>query len=111
MKLPRLEFLDFLEAGEAPREPAGGEAPLEEAALGDSPLGERPLGGEAPLTNTSSSRGSGTEAKRAEAKTCVGCRKAPPKPLTMRCSGSKGCRLDRPGAGGGDTPVQTGETW
>ena len=111
MKLPRLEFLDFLEAGEAPREAVGGEAPLEEAAFGDSPLGERPLGGEAPLTNTSSSKGSGTEAKRAEAKTCVGCRKAPPKPLTMRCSGSKGCRLDRPGPGAGDRPVRMGGLW
>ena len=65
----------------------GGEAPLGLPPLGLLPRGDRLC------SNSSSAWGSGTEAKRAGAKTCVGCRKAPPRPLTMRCSGSKGCKL------------------
>ena len=79
----KLPLREFREAGEAPLELAVGEDPL-----GEPPLGERPLGGETPLRKTSFSAGSGTEAKRAEVKTCVGCKKAPPRPLTTKCSGS-----------------------
>ncbi len=81
MKLPlRLMPLD----GDLPR---GGDPPLGLPPLGLLPRGDRLC------SNSSSAWGSGTEAKRAGAKTCVGCRKAPPRPFTMRCSGSKGCRL------------------
>ena len=63
----KLPLREFLEAGDAPLE-----LPLGEEPRGEPPLGERPLRGEAPLKNTSFSAGSGTEAKRAEVKTCVG---------------------------------------
>jgi hypothetical protein len=86
MKLPRRLSI---RRGEAPEGdlPLGGLAPL-----GDLPMGLRPRG-DSPASNRSSAAGSGTEAKRAGANTCVGCRKAPPRPLTMRCSGSNGCRF------------------
>lgn len=99
MKLPLREFL---EAGEAPRDPPFGDPPR-----GEDPLGDRPRGEEAPLRKTSLSAGSGVEAKRADVNTWVGCRKAPPRPLTTRCSGSKGCRFDCPWGCIGGRPALT----
>lgn len=99
MKLPRRLSRDL--CGEAPREFLDGDKPRGEPPR-ELALGERPRGGDAPRTNTSSSAGSGMEANLAGAKTCVGCRKAPPRPLTTRCSGSYGCRLAQfAGCGGG----------
>ena len=72
--------------------PLDGDLPRGEPPLGLPPLGLLPRG-ERPCSNSSSAWGSGTDAKRAGANTCVGCRKAPPRPFTIRCSGSKGCRL------------------
>ena len=72
--------------------PLEGDLPGGEAPLGLPPLGLLPRGDRL-CSKSSSAWGSGTEAKRAGAKTCVGCKKAPPRPLTMRCSGSKWCKL------------------
>lgn len=85
MKLPRRLSV---RRGDAPE----GDLPRGLAPLGDAPLGLRPRG-DKPASNRSSAAGSGTDAKRAGAKTCVGCKNAPPKPFTIRCSGSNGCRL------------------
>lgn len=70
--------------------PLGGEAPFK-------PLPPRPASrplGDAPLANAASMLGSGTDPKRASVKTCVGCRNAPPRPLTIRCSGSPGWQFE-----------------
>ena len=99
VKLPRREFRETREAGDAPLE-----LPLGDEPLGEPPFGERPRGGDVPLRKTSLSAGSGTEAKRAEVNTWVGCRNAPPSPFTTRCSGSYGWRLASPDGWAGGIP-------
>ena len=70
---------------------------LDPLGVGDEPLGGLfPLGwvlavGRVEVTVASSAEGSGTDTNRAGEKTWVGCRKAPPRPFTIRCSGSCGC--------------------
>jgi len=105
----KLPLREILEAGEAPLDPPFGDPPLDppfgDPPRGEGPLGDRPRGEDAPRRKTSLSAGSGMEANRAEVNTWVGCRKAPPRPLTTRCSGSKGWRLDCPGGWGGGMPA------